>query len=60
MKEKETIPVYVDIVGGKTVCICTRSHKGCKKSCEKDFVERDLFRGWPALMSRDKYGQTRG
>ena len=57
MKEKETIKVFVDIVNGKTVCICTRSHKGCKKQCEKATVERDLFEGWEETMARDIYGR---
>ena len=44
------------IVNGRTVCICTRQHKGCNKQCEKDVVERDRFRG---LMStiQNKYGR---
>ena len=56
MKEKEKIHVFVDIVNGRTVCICTVRNKGCKKQCEKDVVERDLFRGWNGTM-RDKYGR---
>lgn len=57
MKEKEKIHVFVDIVNGRTVCICTRSHKGCGKPCEKDVVERDMFRGWDSTMRRNKYGR---
>lgn len=46
----------MDIVNGRTVCICTARNKGCKKQCERDVVERDLFRGWDSTM-RDKYGR---
>jgi hypothetical protein len=56
LKEKERIHVFVDIVNGRTVCICTARNKGCKKQCERDVVERDLFRGWDSTM-RDKYGR---
>ena len=56
MKEKETIPVYVKVLCGRTMCICM---KGCnrKEYCERDVVERDLFRGWQQTMRRDRYGR---
>lgn len=56
MEETEKINVYVDIVNGRTVCICTRSHKGCGKPCEKDVVTRDRFRGWEQT-ARNRYGK---
>lgn len=56
MEETEKIKVFVDIVNGRTVCICTRQHKGCAKQCEKDVVERDRFRGW-MNTTRNKYGR---
>ena len=57
MEETEKIKVYVDIVNGRTVCICARSHKGCRKQCEKDVVTRDRFRDWISTMYRDRYGR---
>lgn len=53
MQEQEKIPVWVQIVNGKTVCICHRGRKGCKKPCEKDVVTRDKFAGWQGIMRRD-------
>ena len=58
MKEKERIPVYVEIVNGKTVCLCHRNDKGCSKKCEIDFVERDRFEDWERTMKRDVYGKS--
>lgn len=57
MEDKEQIKVYADIVNGRTVCICSRNHKGCSKTCEKDVVIRDRFRGWGDTMRRDRYGR---
>lgn len=56
MKEKENIPVYVKVINGKTMCICL---KGCNRSryCERDVVQRDIFRGWRETIKRDKYGR---
>ena len=56
MEETEKIKVYVDVVNGRTVCICTRAHKGCNKACDKDVVERDRFRGWEKT-ARNRYGK---
>ena len=57
MKSEEKIRVYVDIVNGETVCICTRRHKGCDKQCAKDVVTRDRYEGWESTMRRNKYGE---
>ena len=57
MQEQEKIPVWVQIVNGKTVCICHRGRKGCKKPCEKDVVTRDKFAGWQGIMRRDRFGR---
>lgn len=57
MQEKEKIPVFIRIEGGKTVCLCPRSRKGCKKPCEKDVVTRDVFEGWKQTMQRDRFGR---
>lgn len=57
MKEKETIKVYIDTKDGKTVCICERSNKRCKKNCTPDIVERDRFIGWYDCFHRDRYGE---
>ena len=59
MKEFEKIAVYCDIVKGETVCICAVRNKGCKKKCERCVVSRNLFDGWPEIMRRDKYGQSK-
>lgn len=57
MQEQEKIPVWVQIVNGKTACICHRGRKGCKKPCEKDVVTRDKFAGWQGIMRRDRFGR---
>ena len=57
MKSEEKIRVYVDIVNGETVCICTRRHKGCDKQCAKDVVTRDRYEDWESTMRRNKYGK---
>ncbi len=56
METKEKIKVFIDIQGGKTVCICARSRKGCDKLCEPDVVERDRFYGWERTLYQNKYG----
>lgn len=35
MQEQEKIPVWVQIVNGKTVCICHRGRKGCKSPARR-------------------------
>lgn len=57
MKEKEQIKVFVDIVNGRTVCICQRTQKGCDKPCIPDVVERDRFEGWKSTFRRNRYGK---
>lgn len=56
MEEREKIRVFVDIKDGKTVCICKRSRKKCRKNCTPDEVERDRYAGWQSTMNKDKYG----
>ena len=58
MKEKEMIEVYIDIRGGKTVCICKKDKKRCRKDCELDLVERDRFRNWERDLWKDRYGKS--
>lgn len=60
MAPKEQIKVFVDVVNGKTVCICKRDAKGCNKRCEKDVVTRDKFAGWEDTFHRDRYGKCKG
>lgn len=57
MNEKENIKVYVDIVKGKTVCMCMKNKKKCNKQCAEDVVTRDRYRGWESTMRRNKYGK---
>lgn len=57
MQEKERIKVYIQTAGGKTVCMCMRSRKGCDKPCEKDVVTRDRYEDWKSTMCRNKYGR---
>lgn len=57
--KKERIKVYIKIVNGKTVCICTRGRKGCREKCDKDIVERDPCRDWEDDFHRDIYGQSK-
>lgn len=59
MDEKEVLKVFVDWRDGETRCICLRSHKRCGKKCEKDIVERDLYRDWKAAFKQDKFGRSR-
>lgn len=56
MKEIESIPVWIKVINGKTVCICLRGcdHHG---KCERDIVKRDRFRGWKSTMNRNRYGK---
>ena len=60
MKTKEMIPVFIKCRKGETVCICHRFNKMCDENCEKDIVDRDLFRGWEDTMRRDRYGRSPG
>ena len=57
METKERIEVYIDVKNGKTVCICKRNRKGCKKKCLPDVVERDKFEGWESTFRRNRYGE---
>lgn len=57
--QPEKIKVYAKIVNGRTVCICTRQHKGCREKCGKDIVERDPYRGWEDDFHRDIYGHSK-
>ncbi len=57
MKEKELIHAYVDIVKGKTVCVCLYDDKRCDKDCEACMLERDRFEGWQKMLTRNKYGK---
>ena len=42
MNEKENIKVYVDIVKGKTVCMCMKNKKKCNKQCAEDVLSQPL------------------
>lgn len=57
MDSTEKIPVYVDIVKGRTVCICHAGRKGCGKHCARDRVTRDKFAEWEKTCRRDRYGK---
>ena len=57
VETKERIEVYIDVKNGKTVCICKRNRKGCKKKCLPDVVERDKFEGWEPTFRRNRYGK---
>lgn len=59
MQQIEKIKVNIDIVDGKTVCICKFGKKKCRKNCEVDVVERDKFNDWETTFKRDKYGKSR-
>ncbi len=56
MENKERIKVFINIRKGKTVCICTRSRRGCGRNCIPDIVERDKFCGWEDTFKQDRYG----
>jgi len=57
MEAIEKIPVFIDIVNGKTVCICSAKAKKCRKQCQRDIVERDKFRDLEKVMRRNRYGK---
>lgn len=57
MKDKEKIEVYVEIVNGKTKCVCHAERKGCRRKSERTFVIRDKFDGWEKTFQRDRYGK---
>ena len=57
METTETIPVYIDIAQGQTVCICHANGKGCDKPCPRDEVTRDRFNEWQKTLYRNKYGK---
>ena len=59
MASKEEIKVYIEIINGKTVCICKQDNKGCSKRCLKDVVTRDKFAGWEDTFHRDRYGKCK-
>lgn len=59
METKEKIKVYIKIVDGKTVCLCSFHNKKCKHNCDVDMVERDKFYGWKDTFRRDKYGKSK-
>ena len=57
MQEREKIKVFIRIKEGKTICICSRSRKGCGRFCEPDVVERDRFKGWQSTRRTDRFGK---
>lgn len=57
MKDAEKIPVYIRIENGRTVCICHAGMKACRHPCQRDMMERDVYRGWESTMRRNRYGQ---
>jgi hypothetical protein len=60
MRDKERIKVFVRIENGRTVCICKRDRKRCKrKGCSPEVVERDRFAGWEGTFCRDRYGKSK-
>lgn len=62
MKSKvgiEYIKVFIDYKDGKTVCICKRDKKRCKKQCTPDVVERDKYRDWEDTFYQDRYGKSK-
>lgn len=59
MASKEEIKVFVEIINGKTFCICKQDNKGCDKWCKKDVVTRDKFAGWEETFHRDRYGKSK-
>lgn len=60
MKDKEQIKVFARVENGRTVCICKRDGKRCKrKGCSPEVVERDRFAEWGDTFRRDRYGKSR-
>lgn len=57
MDTLENIPVFMNIIRGKTVCICHVSQKRCKKPCDRGTVTRDKYEDWQSTMKRSKYGR---
>lgn len=58
MNTKETLKVYIEFKGGKTVCICMRSAKGCRsRHCIKDCVTRDMFEDVKGCFEQNRFGK---
>ena len=58
MNTKETLKVYIEFKGGKIVCICMRSAKGCRsRHCIKDCVTRDMFEDVKGCFEQNRFGK---
>lgn len=60
MEVTERIDVFVLIEDGKTVCICKRDRKGCKRHCEKAVVGRDKYEDWKDTFRQNRFGKCPG
>ena len=58
METTERIDVFVLIEHGKTVCICKRDNKCCRRHCEKAVVERDKYEGWKDTFQQNRFGKN--
>jgi len=59
MEGKEEIDVFIRYENGKTACICLRKRRKCNcKTCEKETVERDKYKGWQEAFRQDRYGHS--
>ena len=53
MNTKETLKVYIEFKGGKTV-----SAKGCRsRHCIKDCVTRDMFEDVKGCFEQNRFGK---
>ena len=60
MQTKEIIEVFIDCRKGRTVCICKKEKKMCRKHCELTTVERDKFKDLELVRRQNKYGRCDG
>lgn len=60
MEATEKIKVYVNVIRGKTVCVCIHGDKKCDNECELDTLVRDRYAGWKDTFTRDRYGKSKG
>lgn len=55
----EYIRVFVRFENGRTLCICPREKKRCKRKCIPDVVERDKYRDWESTFKQNKFGKSK-
>lgn len=52
-----TLNVFLDVKEGKIVCMCLRSHKKCRKRCERAEVTYDQYKDMEECFRQNRYGK---